>query len=134
MQPGPPRVTDMPASVPSFLAAQVIRILPRRTIGRFVGDLCEARLHPTVSKAVIRAYCKAYDVDLSEVEPRDDAYESFDQFFTRPLRSGSRPCVAEESEVVSPADGKLQSKGPVEPGCRIVVKGAPLRPGPADWR
>jgi len=115
----------MPATVPSFLAAQLIRVLPRRTIGRFVGDLCEARLHPTVSRAVVKAYCKAYRVDLSEVEHRDDPYESFDRFFTRCLRCGCRESTAPADDVVSPADGKVQSIGPVEAGARIVVKGRP---------
>jgi phosphatidylserine decarboxylase len=64
-----------------------------------------------------------YRVDLSDVEPRATPYESFDQFFTRRLVPGSRPVCDDPGEVVSPADGMLQSVGRIEPGCRVVVKG-----------
>jgi phosphatidylserine decarboxylase len=113
----------MPNSVPSFLAAQVIRLLPRQFIGRVVGDLCERPLPAPVTRAVVGAWCRAYDVDLSEVEPQCEPWKSVDAFFTRPLKPCSRPMEAPADEILSPADGNLQSMGRIERGCRIVVKG-----------
>jgi phosphatidylserine decarboxylase len=60
---------------------------------------------------------------MTDVRARSRPYESFDSFFTRPLAPGRRPVVGGPSELASPADGVLQARGPVERGCRIVVKG-----------
>jgi len=78
-----------------------------------------------VSRAMVRTYRVAYDVDMSDVVSREAAYDSFDEFFTRGLVPGSRPVTDLPWDVASPADGELQAIGPVEPGCRIVVKGRP---------
>jgi phosphatidylserine decarboxylase len=110
-------------SVTSFAAAQLLRVLPRVGISRAVGRLCERQLPPQVSRAIAEAYCRAYSVDMGEVEPLEGAYPSFDAFFTRALRKGAR--AVSEDAVVSPADGLLSAIGRVEPGARIVVKGRP---------
>jgi phosphatidylserine decarboxylase len=62
---------------------------------------------------------------MTDVEPRSGPYVSFDEYFTRGLVPGSRPVSEATGDVVSPADGVLQSMGRVEEGCRIVVKGRP---------
>lgn len=108
-------------SVATFAAAQILRLLPRRHLSRAVGRLCEKPLSPTLSRAVERAYIRAYRVDMSEVVPRDVAYPSFDAFFTRPLRVGARPI--DDAPLVSPADGRLVDAGAIAPGRRFVVKG-----------
>jgi len=113
----------MPVPVPRYVASRIIRLLPRRTISHLMGQVCDVPLPPIVSRAVIKTYGALYQVDMSDVVPRDTPYESFDAYFTRPLMPGRRPVVAEADDVVSPADGKLQSVGRVEDGCRIVVKG-----------
>jgi len=60
---------------------------------------------------------------MTDVQPMPSPYESFDAFFTRSLQPGRRPVCDGPDDVVSPADGVLQSLGPIEKGCRIVVKG-----------
>ncbi len=106
----------------TFAAAQLLRVLPRVGLSRAVGRLCERELPPKLSKFIANTYCRAYGVDMSEVEPCD-GYASFDSFFTRPLRAGAR--TISDDPVVSPADGALSAVGPVDPGCRIFVKGQP---------
>lgn len=105
----------------SYAAAQLLRVLPRVHISRAVGRLCDQPLPEPVSKFIAAAYCKAYDVDMSEVEARESPYPSFDSFFTRPLRSGAR--LISTDPVVSPADGRLSARGPVEDDSTLVVKG-----------
>ncbi|MEZ4221897.1 MAG: archaetidylserine decarboxylase [Polyangiaceae bacterium] len=92
-----------------------------------MGKLCESELSPRVSRIVERAYSRAYDVNMEEVAARGGPYASFDEFFTRPLKPGARP--VSEDAVVSPADGRLESTGPVEPSGRIFVKGRPYEVG-----
>jgi phosphatidylserine decarboxylase len=111
----------MPHFVPSFIAAQVIRMVPRQLVGRVVGDLCERDLPKPVSGAIVAAWCRAYGVDLSEVE--GTGWTSIDAFFTRNLKANCRRPQGGPHEIVSPADGALQCTGPVQRGCRMVVKG-----------
>lgn len=116
-------------NVGTYAFAQLLRVLPRKQITRVVGRLCELPLSPTISRAVVGAYVRAYDVNLDEAEPLNGAgaYPSFDAFFTRPLRDGARQIDAGADVLVSPADGRLDAVGPVGAD-RIVVKGRPYRP------
>jgi phosphatidylserine decarboxylase len=108
-------------SASTFAAAQLIRALPRVHLSRAVGKLCESPLPGTVSRAVQRAYCAAYDVKMEEAAPESGPYVSFDAFFTRKLREGARPLDADP--ILSPSDGKLSCHGPIDSASRIFVKG-----------
>ncbi len=116
-----------PVSVATFAAAQLLRAIPRVRLSQAVGRLSEAPLPKPVSQAIAGVYSRAYDVNMDEAEPRTKPYPSFDAFFTRPLRPGAR--VISDDVVVSPADGKLESSGPVESSGRIFVKGRPYEVG-----
>ena len=106
-------------SITTFAAARLIRALPRVTLSRAVGRLCEQPLPGPVSGLVQKVYCSAYDVDLDEAETAGP-YPSFDAFFTRALKPGMRPIAPDF--LVSPADGKLSSRGPIDAGAKILVK------------
>ncbi|MBI2801890.1 MAG: phosphatidylserine decarboxylase [Gammaproteobacteria bacterium] len=55
---------------------------------------------------------RVYAVDLSEaVEPNPGAYPTFNAFFTRALRPGTRPQPTDDSAVASPADGVVSEFG-----------------------
>lgn len=116
-----------PMSAATFAAAQVLRILPRTRITRAVGKLADARVPPSVASAVVRLYARAYRVDLEECERPPEGWDSFDSFFTRCLRTGQRPMPEDPRVVVSPADGKIESFGPVVAGGHFSVKGRPYR-------
>jgi phosphatidylserine decarboxylase len=107
----------------TYAAAQLLRVLPRERITRFVGRLCDARLHPTVASAVVDLYVRAYRVDLDDAILPDGAFPSFDAFFTRRLRDGARPAPADAAAIVSPADGRLEDIGPITAGGRLLIKG-----------
>jgi phosphatidylserine decarboxylase len=108
-------------SLSTFAAAQILRALPRVQLSRAVGRLCDQPLPPGLSRAIQRAYCQAYRVNMEEAEGSIGSYSSFDEFFTRPLRKGARAISADR--VVSPADGKLSCIGRIDTGARIHVKG-----------
>jgi phosphatidylserine decarboxylase len=67
-----------------------------------------------------RAYVRFLGVDMSEAE-RPGPYESFDAFFTRPLKAGARDL--DDAPVISPADGKLLDVGPITDTSELLVKG-----------
>lgn len=113
----------------TFAFAQLLRVLPRAQITRAVGRLCDLRLPPAVSRAVVAAYSSAYRVDLADAEPLNGrgAYPSFDAFFTRRLREGARAITAAAGMPIAPADGRLDSVGRIEQDGMLVVKGKPYR-------
>jgi phosphatidylserine decarboxylase len=108
----------------TFAAAQLLRVLPRSRITRAVGRLCDARLHPVLSSAIVGLYAKAYRVDLDDaVVPEEGRYDTFDAFFTRKLRDGLRPLHPDPQAIVSPADGRIEDIGPITTGGLLKIKG-----------
>lgn len=114
-------------SLLTLATAQLLRALPRKTISQAVGKLCEAPWPDTLSKAAQSAYCKAYNVDMSDVDTPAEGYRSFDAFFTRSLKPGARP--VDDDAVLSPADGDLAASGTISEGLVLTVKDKPYSVG-----
>jgi phosphatidylserine decarboxylase len=114
-------------SVATYAAAQLLRVLPRVRISRAVGRLCERKLPERVSRALAQAYCRAYAVDMADVEPLPFAYPTFDAFFTRALREGAR--LVSDDVLVSPADGVMSAAGPIGLGSQLTIKSRPYSLG-----
>ncbi len=110
-------------SVMTLAAASLLRVLPRATVSRAVGALCEAQLPAPLMRGIVSAYSRAYRVATHEACPTGMPYASFDAFFTRKLRDGLRPVEGDGRALVSPADGRLSEIGTVEPRGTIFVKG-----------
>lgn len=109
----------------TYATAQILRVLPRTRITRVMGRLADYAWSDRVGKAVVNLYCRAYDVDLDECR-KASGWTSFDEFFTRELREGARPLPSDPQVIVSPADGRVDSIGPVD-GRAFLVKGRPYR-------
>jgi phosphatidylserine decarboxylase len=108
----------------SYAAANVLRLLPRATISRAMGQLADVRWSPSLGRAVVGAYSRVYDVRLEEAA-QASGWASFDAFFTRPLREGARVIDDAPDAIVCPADGRLDSLGVVDAKSRFFVKGRP---------
>ena len=67
------------------LAAQTVRVLPRKRLSRALGRLAASQAPQRVVDAAVAAFVRAYDVDLSEVDIPADGFRTFDDFFTRKL-------------------------------------------------
>ena len=113
--------------MPSFatrVAAETLRLLPRKQISRGIGRLAARPASAALVRRAIDLYVRAYRVDLEEAEIPADGFRSFDEFFTRALREGARPIEGGPETIVSPADGRVEDLGPIERGARIRVKGS----------
>lgn len=98
------------------------RLLPERQLGRLVHALTRNRT-PWVRTLLIRAFVRAYPVNLAEVEhPEPGAWEHMNAFFTRPLRAGVRPVAPGARTVVSPSDGTLEYAGYAQAGQMLQAK------------
>ena len=99
------------------------QILPQHTLSRLAGTLAasEARW---IRGPLIRAFARAYGVDMAEAERSDLAsYVSFNDFFTRSLKPDARPVDPAPDSVVSPADGVVSQAGIIERGELLQAKG-----------
>ena len=122
---GPPslRRSATTLSVATFAAAQLLRFVPRVKVSRAVGRLCELSLPPRVSHWAMSTYSAVYGVNLAEAERPARGYKSFDEFFTRRLKTNARSIA--DSALVSPADGRIVSAGAIVEKTTLLVKGQP---------
>ncbi len=105
------------------LFVRLQNVLPQHELSRAVGRLAASPAR-WVRGPLVRAFARAYGVDMTEAERPDLAsYRSFNDFFTRSLRADVRPVDASPDSVVSPADGAVSQAGRVERGELIQAKG-----------
>lgn len=93
-------------------------------LSRLAGRLADLEPPRPLLAAAIRAYARAFGVDLAEAALPPEAFASFDAFFTRRLRDGARPIDRTEGGLVSPSDSRLSAIGPLPADLRLEqVKG-----------
>src|SRR6185437_10898379 len=88
-----------------FVAMQ--HILPQHFLSRQVHRLARCRVKP-VKSALIGSFMRHFHPDMSDAadpDPRD--YPSFNAFFTRSLRPGSRPHDPDPRALACPVDGTV---------------------------
>ncbi|MEM6604298.1 MAG: archaetidylserine decarboxylase [Pseudomonadota bacterium] len=96
--------------------------LPQHLLSRVLGRLAAARSPRGLITWCIKTFARRYEVDFSEAEQsHPEAYESFNQFFTRPLRDGVRPLC--DSGIACPADGVVSEFGRIDSGHLVQAKG-----------
>ena len=108
-----------------FLGA--LRLMPKNMLSRAVGAAAHARLPRPITRASIRAFASAYDIDVGEADRPLDEYRTLGDFFTRRLRTGARAIDRRPGVAASPADGKLLNGGRIEGGELIQAKGRRYR-------
>lgn len=109
--------------IASRVAAEVLRVLPRKHISQMMGRLADLGGPSPLVQRSIRAFVRAYDVDMTEAVVPSGGFASFDDFFTRELKVGARVPDARADVIVSPADGRVEDLGPIEPNAKFRVKG-----------
>lgn len=101
-----------------------VRAVSAPALSRLTAPLADLRVPGPLLRLFVRAYIRAYGVDMSEAAEPLSAYPSFNAFFTRHLRAGARPVAAEEGVVVSPCDSRVHSIGAVPENGRLEqIKG-----------
>jgi len=99
------------------------QFVPQQQLSKVAGRLAASR-HPYVKRAFIRGFAKAYGVSLGEYERQSfNAYESFNDFFTRELKENARTIESSANGIVSPADGIISQLGQIEDHKLLQAKG-----------
>lgn len=78
-----------------------LNVLIRPVVSRTIGALLDTR----PSAVLISSFVRKNHIDMSECEK--NTFVSFNDFFKRRLKVGSRPICQEPGSFVSPCDGKL---------------------------
>lgn len=99
------------------------QLVPQQKLSKVAGRLAASR-HPYVKRTFIRSFAKAYNVSLDEYERQSlNAYESFNDFFTRELKEDARPINTTADGIVSPADGVISQLGQINDHKMLQAKG-----------
>jgi phosphatidylserine decarboxylase len=72
---------------------------------KVVSSVYGTRMDRPASTKKIEPFIEEFDIDMRSVQKQD--FDSFNDFFTRKLKSDARPVDTNATIVVSPADGKL---------------------------
>mgnify|MGYP000648263062 CR=1 FL=1 len=96
--------------------------LPKHGVSKLVGFLARAKLG-FVSTGLIKAFIKAYDINMDEAKHSDPKhFKTFNEFFTRELDDGVRPLVDGDEKIAHPVDGTVSQLGPIKDGSLVQAK------------
>lgn len=96
-------------------------VLPKQRLTTVAGHVARAR-GGALTSGLIRWFIGRYGVDMREAADADIAsYQSFNDFFTRALRSGVRPLA--NADFVSPVDGAISQCGAIDDHHMLQAKG-----------
>ncbi len=105
------------------LFIQTQNLVPQHQLSRVVGRLAASE-HPLIKNTVIRAFKQQYGIDMSIAEQPDATqFKSFNDFFTRALKTGVRDIDSNTRSIVSPADGAISQLGHIDQGDVFQAKG-----------
>jgi phosphatidylserine decarboxylase len=98
-------------------------LLPHHILSRLVGKIANCRIS-LVKNLFIWLFCKLYQIDMTEtVEENRFKYPTFNDFFTRSLKTDARPIASGKETIVSPVDGKVWQIGKIDEQKVIYAKG-----------
>ena len=96
-------------------------ILPKQAITALAGKLAHYQ-GGSLTTSVITWFVKRYQVNMAEAANPDVAsYKTFNEFFTRPLKTGARPIA--QADFICPVDGAISQFGAIKKDQIFQAKG-----------
>ena len=96
-------------------------IMPKQAITMLAGKLANLKAGK-LTTAVIRWFVQRYNVNMTEAAvPNINTYKTFNEFFTRPLKSDARPLA--KADFICPVDGAISQFGKIEADQIFQAKG-----------
>jgi phosphatidylserine decarboxylase len=109
------------ASARAFVALQYL--LPHHLLSSLAYEVTRSRVR-WLKNALIGAFVRRFRPDMSDAaQPDPFAFESFNAFFTRALRTDARPADPDPSALVSPVDGSVSQLGSLNGSWLVQAKG-----------
>jgi phosphatidylserine decarboxylase len=106
----------------------IFTVLPQYALPHHLLSQAMSRLTHCENKAwknlMISQISRIYGVNMAEAQQADiNAYRSFNEFFTRPLKDGARPITELKNGIACPADGVVSQAGNITEGDIFQAKG-----------
>jgi phosphatidylserine decarboxylase len=99
--------------MPSF-GVLLQHVLPHHLISRCVLGFTRVRFRP-FKNALTALFVRGFRPDMTDaVEPDPYAYDTFNAFFTRALRDGTRPLPPASDALACPVDGTVSQLGRID--------------------
>jgi len=104
-----------------FLKA-MFYVIPHHAVSRVVYFI--TRLRGPHVKPLIGWFVRRFGVDMNDAEePEIGYYQTFNEFFTRPLKHDIRPVAPGDNTLSCPCDGKVSQAGVINSGAILQAKG-----------
>ncbi|HDP80940.1 MAG TPA: phosphatidylserine decarboxylase [Spirochaetes bacterium] len=100
----------------------LFKIIPTGLISRVFGWIARIPLPGFILSPVIGWYCGKFGVNRDEISD-ETPFKNLDQFFTRKLKSGTRPIDGAPRSIVSPVDAKVEGFGAIDGTSIMQAKG-----------
>jgi phosphatidylserine decarboxylase len=98
-------------------------LLPQHALSRLILRATRVRA-PWFKNWLIRGFLKLYAIDMSDAVQSDPlSFGSFNEFFTRELKNGSRHIAPGLQEIACPVDGAISEAGQIEGDRLLQAKG-----------
>ena len=105
------------------LFAALQYLLPKHALSRLIYAITRSETR-WIRNTFLRIFLNGYRINMAEAaQPDPFAYRTFNEFFTRALRSGVRPIAPETDIIVSPVDGTLSQCGEIADNLLVQAKG-----------
>jgi len=98
-------------------------LAPQHLLSRLAGKLADAST-PALKNFMIRKFVKRYGVNMAEaINSKAEDFATFNDFFTRALKPGTREVHSAPDSLVSPADGIISAAGNITGDQLFQAKG-----------
>ncbi|MEM9100843.1 MAG: archaetidylserine decarboxylase [Pseudomonadota bacterium] len=103
-----------------FIGSQYV--IPQHALSQLCGKLADLRT-PFLKNWAINTFIRQYNVNMQEAEFESaEAYQSFNDFFTRQLKPGVRTFPEDDNIIASPVDGAISQIGQIRHQSIIQAK------------
>lgn len=106
--------------VTDALMSALMPLLPKDDLSYWTGRIVHQKLPEALRVPSMKAFAKAYNINLDEAEKPLEAYASIGDLFTRKLKEDVRPIG---SGLVHPCDSKVAEAGTIKNSKITQVKG-----------
>jgi phosphatidylserine decarboxylase len=102
-------------------------LLPQHALSRLIGSAARVRI-VWFKNCTIRGFLRLYRVDMTEAAQSDPyRFGTFNEFFTRALKEGTRSIASDAEAIACPVDGCVSEAGPIDRDLLLQAKGRRYR-------
>ena len=101
-----------------------LALLPKKNFSRLCGWIADQRWPSyLLHQILIRSFVRCFNVDLSECPQKLKDFQTFNEFFTRPLKPETRPISTDKNALICPVDGTIGFLGTITQETLLQAKG-----------